>query len=82
MDATRRELWTRSIGVLADAAIAAAECLRDLLTSPLDMARLGAAKAVLDGAQKGVDMIELEARLRAVEERIAAQPGNGMRRVV
>ena len=72
VDIARREFWTRSIGVLAEATVDAAACLRDLLHSPLDMARLGAAKAVLESAQKGIDMVELEARLRALEEQAAA----------
>lgn len=81
VDGARREFFGRSLGVLAETTVEAATCLHDLLHSPLDMARLGAAKAVFDLTQKGIDWLELEARLTALEDRAGAQGAAGVRRV-
>jgi len=77
----RRELWVDAIGRIAAAATDAADTLRALLHSPLDQVRVAAARSILEHAAKGIDRVELEERLKLVEERLAAQSGNGVRRV-
>jgi glutamate racemase len=77
----RTELLRQAVGVLAAKATAAAEGLEQLLTADSEQVRLGACRSLLEFALKGTDMFALEERLRVVEERIAAQPGQGVRRV-
>jgi hypothetical protein len=77
----RRELWVSAVGQLTTATTEAAATLRDLLHSPMDQVRVAAARSILEHAAKGIDTVELEERLRVVEERLAAQQLQGGRRV-
>jgi hypothetical protein len=77
----RRETWVQAVGRIATATTAAADTLKALLDSPMDQVRVAAARSILEHAAKGIDTVELEERLKLVEERLAAQPGQGVRRV-
>jgi hypothetical protein len=79
---TRREMWTEAVGQLTAACTEAVDALRALLKDPVASARLGAAKTILETSQKGVELLELEQRLAAVEGRLESQqPGRTVRRV-
>jgi soluble lytic murein transglycosylase-like protein len=77
----RRESWVQAVGRMAAATTQAAETLKALLDSPMDQVRVAAARSILEHAAKGIDTVELEERLKLVEERLAAQPSQGVRRV-
>ena len=53
--------------VLEGAIAEAATTLRRLLTADSESVRLGAARAILDQATKGADLLDLEARIAALE---------------
>ena len=65
----RGDLVDRAIGLLADAGTSAVGTLKGLLGAESEMARLGAAKAILELGAKLREQGEIEARLRAVEAR-------------
>ena len=75
----RGELLVRAVGRLADAATAAADTLAALLAAEAENVRLGAARAILDGALRGVEFVDLTERVAALEEAAAAseRPGRG-----
>ena len=74
----RAELIARAVGRLADASADAAATLRALLTAESEMARLGAARSILDLAIKLRESEELEARIRALEDHATVdQPRGG-----
>src|SRR3954447_25784738 len=77
----RRELWVTAVGRVAAATTEGAGTLRAPLHSPMDQVRVAAAHSILEHAAKGIDTVELEERLKVVEERIAAQGQTGVRRV-
>ena len=64
----RAEMTSRALGRLADGMTEAADCLRALLTARSDMARLGAARALIELGVKLRESIELEARITALEQ--------------
>ena len=72
LKAAKRQLVNRAILRLqqttGDAARALAEICRDK-EAPAS-ARIAAAKAILDGALKGVELEDIEARLKALEENL------------
>lgn len=78
----RTALLRQAVGVLAAHATNAAEGLERLLHAESEQVRLGACRSLLEFAIKGCDLFALEERLRVVEERIAAEPAQGVRRVV
>ena len=74
---TRREMWTEAVGQLTAACTEAVDALRALLKDPVASARLGAAKTILEASHKGVELLELEQRLAAVEGRLESQHRDG-----
>lgn len=54
--------------------------LRDLLDSENEGVQLSAAKAILDGAVKAFSVLEVDERLRRIEERMRDQPSMQLRR--
>jgi hypothetical protein len=65
----RGEMTSRALGRLADAMVEAADTLRELLKAKGEQTRLLAARSVLELATKLRDSVELEARMRALEDR-------------
>jgi hypothetical protein len=72
----RGELVGRSLGCLADGMAEAAGVLRQLLSAQSESVRLGAARSLLELGVKLRESVEIEERLRAVEEH-AARKGKG-----
>ena len=71
VDETRGTLFSEALGRLADAASEAVNTLRGLLGKKSPPAvRLAASRAVLDLGVRMRDSIELESRMRAMEERL------------
>jgi hypothetical protein len=66
----RGELFGQALGRLADSATEAVGTLRGLLTAAAPTVQLGAARAILEHAAKFREHVELESRMRAIEERI------------
>ena len=74
----RRQVLEGAIGSLQQAATEAATTLRALLTADSESVRLGACRAILEQAMKGADLLDLEARIAALEAgRGAAGSGDG-----
>ena len=65
--AARRKALEGAIASLQHAAGEAATTLRTLLKAESESVRLGAARAILDQATKGADLLDLEARIAALE---------------
>ena len=63
----RRQVLEGAIASLQQAAGEAATTLRALLKAESESVRLGAARAILDQATKGADLLDLEARIAALE---------------
>jgi hypothetical protein len=73
----RRRLVEVSVSRLMADSTAASKALREITedtTAPAS-ARVAAARAILDHSIKGVEMLDLEPRLREIEKSIAAQKG-------
>jgi hypothetical protein len=70
VDAARRETVTRALGIVAEGATAAGATLRLLLGAESESVRLGAARALLEHAVRGLETLDIEARLTALEERL------------
>ena len=69
----RAAAWERATHVLADGAIHAAAQLRLLASgATFEHVRLAAAKAVLEYAAKGIELVDLIERVAVLEERLAA----------
>jgi hypothetical protein len=64
----RAEMSARACGRLADGMAAAADALRALLKARSETVRLGAARALLELGVKLRESVELEERVRALEE--------------
>ena len=75
VDAARREAIARAVGVVSDGATAAGATLRLLLNADAESVRLGAARALLEYSIKGLEMMDIEARLEALEARLAEGKG-------
>ena len=71
VQAARDEMFTIALGTLASAATEAVQCLRDLLDSKSPTAQLGAARSILELGQRLREGVDVDARLRALEERSA-----------
>ena len=74
----RREVVEKAIAQLQQSSWAASTTLIRLLGSGSDSVRLRAALAILDQANKGVELLDFEERLAALE-RQAELPGGGRR---
>lgn len=79
LEDAKREALERATSALGAASTAAVGALIGLLSSNAPTARLGAARAILELAPKWRESLDLEARLSALEERLAA--GQPLRRV-
>ena len=78
---TRAELLAQAVGQLAEATTAAVGTLRALLDAEAESVRLSAARAILDGALKGVEFTDLSERVQALEDQAeAVKPALGQRR--
>jgi hypothetical protein len=66
----RAEMVAQAAGQLADGMAEAAATLRRLLTAEAESVRLGAARSILEIGTKLRELVELEARLQALEERL------------
>jgi transposase-like protein len=72
----RAEMFGRALGYLADGAVSGALVLRQLcLKATSETVKLGAARALLELGARLRESVELEARLAALEESLAAQGG-------
>jgi len=69
--AARRELVEKAIALLQQGSSAASATLIRLLSSGSDSVRLRAATAILDQANKGLELIDFEERLTALEQKAA-----------
>jgi hypothetical protein len=74
--AARREVVEKAVAQLQQSSWAASTTLLRLLGAESESVRLRAAMAILDHASKGVELLELEERIAAVE---AAQGRRGQR---
>jgi transposase-like protein len=73
VDQARAEMFSRALGCMAEGAASAALVLRQLcLKAKSETVKLGAARALLEQGPKLRESVELEERLRALEERTAA----------
>jgi transposase-like protein len=71
--AARRELLSATVGRLQAVSGEAVEALRAAVTSASpSTVSVSAARAILDFAAKGVELLDLEERVAALEERFAA----------
>jgi AcrR family transcriptional regulator len=75
VDEARAAMVAQAIGRLTAAATAAADTLRALLGSEADFCRLAAARSILELGAKLREHGELEARIAALEERLAPPEG-------
>jgi hypothetical protein len=73
----RGELVGLALGKLADGMADAAAKLRQLLDAQSEAVRLGACRAMLELGVKLRESVELEERLRDLEERVDEQQGGG-----
>jgi hypothetical protein len=69
----RAEMVERALGRAARGMSAAADTLRQLLRAEKESVRLGAARALLELTVRLREGVELEQRLRALEERAAGE---------
>jgi hypothetical protein len=65
----RAELTSRALGRLADGMADAAATLRNLLKAKSEQVRLGASRAILELSVRLRESVEMEERLRALENR-------------
>jgi hypothetical protein len=75
--ALRAEMTHRALGKLTDGAVAAADTLQALLAAESESARLGAARSILELGAKLNESVSIEARLAALEARLAEAGGSG-----
>jgi AcrR family transcriptional regulator len=68
----RQAMLDRALGALADLTTDAARTLGALLESPVEMARLGAARAIIEHATKGIELTDLSRQVAELENLIAA----------
>ncbi len=71
---TRSQLVDAAAGKISNTLDAAADCLKSLLGSESDAIRLSAARAMFEIAVRLKEVVELEGRLQAVEDRLNAEP--------
>jgi hypothetical protein len=75
VDEARDDMLAQTVARLTSASVEAVEALRGLLASPLDFARLGAARAILEVGLKYREQHDLAARVAALETLIAEKEG-------
>jgi len=73
VDDARAAILARAVAKLTASSTEAAETLRRLLYSPLDFARLAAARSILEIGVKMREQLDLAARVAALEERLGGQ---------
>jgi len=73
----RRAMLGQALGILTDAATAAAQALRALLDAEGESVRLRAAVAILDAARAHVELDDLAQRVAALEETEALEKAAG-----
>jgi hypothetical protein len=66
----RAEFLERAVGRLAASATEAADTLRGLLVATSEPVRHSAAKTILEVVAKSVELLDLMARIEALEERV------------
>ena len=71
----RREVVEKAIAQMQQSSWAAATTLIRLLASGSDAVRLRAAQAILDQANKGIEQLDFEERLTALEQQAEQQGG-------
>jgi transposase-like protein len=76
----RRQVVEKAVAQLQQSSWAASTTLLKLLGSGSDSVRLRAAMAILDHANKGLEMIDFEERIAALEQRAEEANGPGGRR--
>jgi hypothetical protein len=79
LGAARAAMLDRALGQLTEGSVRAAATLRKLLKSYSPAVQLGAARAILSLGQKLTELVELEARMRALEEQVAGSGANARR---
>lgn len=72
----RAELVAQAVGKLADATGMAVDAMKALLDAQSEAVRLGAARSILELGNKLQETVELEERLRTVEERMKGKTGS------
>jgi hypothetical protein len=82
VDAARREMMTRTVGLLADAATGAVAVLVEIANDgeQAAAARVSAARAILTAQHQQVELVELGQRVAALEAALAAQENQKGRR--
>jgi hypothetical protein len=78
--ASRRSVVESAIGRLQQAATQAVDALTRNLTCGIPPVEVGAAKAILDQAIKGVELVDLAERVEQLEQAAAAASPTGGRR--
>ncbi len=76
LEELRAEMARRTASSLTAAGPKAVEVLLELLDSPSEATRLGAARLILQLGPKLREASDLEARLAAIEARLADRPGH------
>lgn len=77
VDEIRAEMLAQAVAKLTSASVKAVETLEALLGSPLDFARLSAARAILELAAKYREQHDIAERIAALEARSAAWDAKG-----
>src|SRR5215213_10352924 len=74
VDAARREMMSRTVGLLAEAATGAVAVLVDIANDDAQPAgaRVTAARSILSAQHQAVELVELATRVAELEGRIAA----------
>lgn len=70
IEEARGELVTRTMAALCTAGLSAVATLVQLLSSPLQTVRLGAARAIIELGTKLREHVELDQRLRRIEDQV------------
>jgi len=73
--AARRQIMEQAVGTLQRASLGAVEALVRNLKCGVPGTEVSAARVILEAGMKGVEMLEFEDRLAAVEESLAGQEG-------
>jgi AcrR family transcriptional regulator len=74
VDSTRAEMVSQAVARLSAAATEAVDTLRDLLSSDMDFARLGAARAILEIGIRLREHGELAERIATLEAQLSEAP--------
>jgi hypothetical protein len=74
VEKARADALSAAMGALNCASVLAAKTLRKLLTSESDQVKLAAAKAILETGPRVREIVELETRIRLLEESKDGRP--------